>query len=196
MFPFLLLFLQCLIFSLSPLIFCWRCCVYSFWLLTQIINSQSVHKGNYCKDWNTANFCFGWHCSDTPWGMGWEHINSTTQTTGDRWVTEHAADLFITDVWPAYICLIYMVWPWPPKVPLAQAVNSVTLSFLGMSRQVSLHQQSLGLAAGLRLTQKGSTYQECSCGLVWQDGCGLDRLASSFSYVFILYLFIYLRNEA
>ena len=64
---------------------------------------------------------------------------------------------------------------------------------MGVSGQVSLSQQSLGVAAGLRLTQKESAYHECSRGLVWQDACGLDRLASSFSYVSILYLFIYLR---
>lgn len=48
----------------------------------------------------------------------------------------------------------------PPKVPLAQAA-------MGISGQVSLGQQSLGVAACLRLARGGSTCYACSCGLAW-----------------------------
>lgn len=93
-----------------------------------------------------------------PLGEGVRRCSTNDSGTGSQSLAEHAADLFIKEVRPAFIP--------PPKVLLAQAADSAVLSFSHWCLRVRcLFVNSLWGRTGL--VQGGSAYHTCSCRLAW-----------------------------
>lgn len=113
--------------------------------------------------------------AQTPLGGGGEKAPGSKTQPGVKWVAELSADLFNKEAGPVYIPLPRSYW-----------LKCLTLQrcplLIDISSHVSLHQQSLGVVASLRLAQGKSIYCACSCSWLEQGNCGLCRLSGSFSY--------------